>query len=216
MTRFTLVDVDQRSPEWIAARLGRLTSSRAADMLATIKSGQEAASRRNLRVQLVLERLTGRSHENGYASAAMKIGIEREADAIAAYEAITGRVLQRTGFLAHPSLMAGASLDGHCNDFEGIAEIKSPIPATHLDYLRTGTIPGEYYKQIVHALWITGAQWCDWLSFNPDFPEPLQVKLVRVPRNESEIKSYELAARLFLDEVERDAAEVRRMVEAAA
>jgi hypothetical protein len=211
---FTLIDVEQRTPEWHAARLGRLTSSRASDCLATLKSGQEAAGRRNLRIQLVLERITGRSHENGYVSAAMKQGIDREADAVALYEAITGRMLQRTGFLQHTDLLAGASLDGHFNDFEGIAEVKSPLPATHLDYLRTGIIPGEYAKQITHALWISGAQWCDWLSFNPDFPEPLQAKLVRVLRHDVEIRSYEIMARAFLNEVDRETEEVQRMVEA--
>jgi hypothetical protein len=59
---FTVVMAEQRSPEWFAARLGRLTGSRAADMLATIKSG-EAAARRDLRVQLVVERLTSTLQE---------------------------------------------------------------------------------------------------------------------------------------------------------
>jgi len=81
---------------------------------------------------------------------------------------LTRSILTSSGFLEHDTLMAGCSLDGHVGDFEGLVEIKCPQAATHLDYLKTGTIPGDYYKQITHALWITGAQWCDWLSFNPD------------------------------------------------
>lgn len=208
-------DVDQRSPKWAAIRLGKLTGSCAAEMMATIKSG-EAASRRNLRVRLVLERVTGRSQESGYVSAAMQAGIDRELDAFATYEALTGRLLTSTGFIAHDTLMAGCSLDGHVGDFEGIIETKSPLPATHLDYVKSGTIPGDYYKQIIHGLWITGAQWCDWLSYNPDFPEPLRVKLVRVHRDEAQIKSYELLARIFLAEVEKECSEVERLAGAVA
>ncbi len=213
---FIIVDCEQRSEAWFTARLGRLTASRAADMLGTRRDKTESAGRRNLRVQLVLERVTGRCMENGYVSPAMEQGIAREADAAALYEALTGRLLDRSGFLAHPTLMAGCSLDGHVGDFEGIVEIKSPIPATHLDYLKTGQIPDEYLKQIVHQLWMTGAQWCDWLSYNPDFPEPLQTKLVRVTRDEKILADYERAVVDFLAEVQREYDGVLALMEKAA
>lgn len=201
---------DQRSPEWAKARLGRLTASRVSEAFATHKDGKPAASRANLRVQLVLERLTGRSHERGFQSQAMQDGIERELDAQAAYEALTGRLLDTTGFVAHDELMAGCSPDGHLDDFTGIVEIKSPIPATHLDYLKTGKIPGDYLKQIYHSLWITGAEWCDWLSFQPDFPEPLRLKLVRVWAKDVDFQAWELNVRLFLTEVDKEFAELAR------
>ncbi len=210
--QFTVVDAPQRSEQWFAARLGRLTGSRASDMLSTLKTGKgEAAGRRNLRVQLVLERVTGRSLEDGFQSKAMEQGIIREVDACAMYEALTGTFLHSTGFLAHNTLLAGCSLDGHVGDFEGIIEIKSPQPATHLDYLRSGQIPDNYYKQILHGLWMSGAPWCDWLSYNPDFPAHLQTKLVRVERNEAEIKAYELMVRMFLGEVEAEVTAIREM-----
>jgi predicted phage-related endonuclease len=198
---FTVIDVAQRSDAWQTARLGRLTSSSAAEMLAVIKSG-EAAGRRNLRIRLALERITGQSQASSFQSAAMLAGIAREAEAAAHYEALTGSVLQHTGFLAHNSVMAGASLDGHVGDFAGIVELKNPIAATHLEYLTTGQIPGDYRKQIVHQLYVSGARWCDWLSYCPEFPIGLQVKLVRVERNDQEIASYALAAALFLKEVD--------------
>lgn len=200
---FTVIPCAQRTPAWVTARLGRLTSSRAADMLAVIKSG-EAASRRNLRVQLVLERLTGRSQERAYLSQAMIDGIEREAEARGWYEALTGRLLTETGFLSHDGALAGCSLDGHVGYFEGIVEIKAPIAATHLEYLKTGVVPGEYQKQITHALWISGARWCDWLTYQPDFPEEMQVRIVRVQRDEAAIAEYERKALAFLAEVERE------------
>lgn len=216
MRNVTIVDVAQRSPEWFSARLGRVTSSRADDVCATLKSGGEAAGRRNYRVQLVLERLTGRNQERTFQTAAMTQGVEREPDAVAIYEALTGRFLQTSGFLQHDELMAGASLDGHLDDFTGIVEIKSPLPATHLSYLRSGQIPSDYQRQIVHQLWMTGAQWCDWLSYCPEFPEPLQVKLVRVVRDQAAVDGYELLLRQFIRECEQEYAEVARMAMVAA
>ena len=213
---FTILDVTQRSPEWHAARLGRLTGSRAADMLSTLRNGGEAAGRRNLRIQLVLERITGRSQENGYQSPAMAQGIEREVDAAAVYESLTGQLLSTTGFLVHDSLMAGCSLDGATANFAGIIEIKCPQPPAHLDVLRSGRIPGGYMGQVVHNLWISNADWCDWVSFSPEFPPPLHVKLLRIHRHDVDIAAYELAARLFLSEVDREEETVRKMAERVA
>lgn len=205
-------EVAQRSPEWRALRLGRVTSSCADDMLATLKDPKkEAAGRRNLRVRLVLERITGRCLESNFVSAAMQQGMEREADARVLYEALTGRLLTNVGFVSHDSLMAGCSPDGVVGEFEGLVEAKCPLPATHLDYLRTGFIPTDYTRQITHQLWVTGAQWCDWISYCPDFPESLQLKMVRVYRDDVAMKSYEILLRQFLAEVEREAEEIQRM-----
>lgn len=206
--RFTIVNADQRSPEWFQARAGRLTGSRAADMLATIKSG-EAAARRDLRMQLVCERLTGQPQEDGFVNAAMQRGIDLEPLAFAAYEAQTGAVAVRSGFLSHVSLMAGCSLDGHVGNFDGIVELKCPKSATHLKYLRDGGVPKDYLPQITHNLWITGAQWCDFLSFDDRFPAELQVFYVRVERDEQAIAEYEAKALAFLAEVETEVSSIR-------
>ena len=202
--RFTIVTAEQRSPEWFAARAGLLTGSRAADMLATIKSG-EAAARRDYRLQLVCERLTGQPQEDGFVNAAMQRGIDLEPMAFAAYESLTGSVAVRTGFLRHQSILAGCSLDGHVDGFTGIVEIKCPKSATHLKYWRgPGKAPEDYLPQITHNLWITGAQWCDFLSFDDRFPVELQTFLVRVNRAEVDIDGYEKKALAFLAEVEAE------------
>lgn len=208
--RVTIVDALQRTPAWLQARCGQLTSSRAVDMLSTPRSGQdETAGRRNLRVQLALERITGRPQEGGYVSAAMRDGITREPQAREAYELLTGHLVTQTGFVQHPTLRAGASLDGHVGDLEGIVELKCPLAATHLEYLKTGVVPMDYQKQIVHLLWLTGAAWCDWLSFHPEFPEALQTKLVRVARDEAAIACYAECVARFLAEVDAEVEAVR-------
>lgn len=205
---FTVIDAEQRSEDWFMARLGRLTGSRAADMLATIKSG-EAAARRDLRVQLVCERLTQTLQEDPFINAAMQRGIDCEPLAFAAYESLTGQMATRTGFLAHNTLPVGCSLDGHVGAFEGLVEVKCPKSATHLSYLRAGKVPAAYVPQITHNLWVTGAAWCDFLSFDDRFPPHLQTFLVRHQRNEQEIAAYALAAALFLNEVSEEVEAVR-------
>lgn len=209
---FDILTADQRTPEWYQARVGRLTASRAADMLATIKTG-EAAARRDLRLQLVCERLTGQSQDDGYTNAAMERGIELEPRAFAAYEALTGAVAHEVGFLGHRTLLAGCSPDGAVDGFTGILELKCPKSATHLGYLQAGAVPSTYLPQITHALWITGAAWCDFLSFDDRFPEPLQVFLKRVTRADVDIAGYEAKARVFLAEVDTATLAVRTMAD---
>lgn len=207
MKAFRVIDAEQRSPEWFAARLGRLTGSRAGDMLATIKSG-ESAARRDLRMQLVCERLTGQLQEDGFINAVMQRGIELEPVAFAAYEGVTGNLVHRSGFLADVRHLAGCSLDGHVGDFEGIVELKCPKSATHLKYLRAGVVPTEHLPQILHNLWITGAAWCDFVSFDDRFPVNLQLFRVRVERDAQAIADYESKALAFLAEVENETAAV--------
>jgi predicted phage-related endonuclease len=209
-----VVCAEQRTPEWYQARVGRLTGSCAADMMARIKSG-EAAARRDLRLRLVCERLTGVSQEDVFVSPAMQRGIDKEADAFAAYEAHTGHLVQRVGFLAHDTLMAGCSPDGLIGDV-GIVELKCPKSATHLKYLRAKEIPTDYLFQVVHNLWITGAEWCDFVSFDDRFPRDLQLLCVRYARVPAEIDTYELMARTFLSEVDAELESVRGLAGVAA
>lgn len=202
----------QRSDEWRALRLGKLTGSRVGDAFATIKKG-ESASRRNLRLQLVLERITGRSQENGYVSADMERGTLLEDDARAAYEAETGIVVQSVGFVEHDSLLTGCSPDGLPHD--GLIEIKVPKAATHLEYLRGG-LPEEYRLQIIHGLWLTGAIWGDFVSYSDQFPAPLQLKITRLYASDIDLTAHELNVRLFLDEVEKEEQAVRQLADASA
>lgn len=212
---FTVLKCAQRSPEWFAARAGRLTGSVAADVFATLKSGGEPACRRDLRTKLVIERLTGVPQEDDYENADMRRGRELEPLARLAYETRTGLAVIESGFVAHDSILAGCSLDGHVGDFEGIVEFKAPRSARHLSYWRAGGLPAEHRYQVAHNLFVTGAQWCDFASFDPTFPAKLQLFVVRVERDAKEMASYEFAARLFLSEVEKEYAVTVGLMEAA-
>lgn len=195
----------QGSPEWLADRCGVASASRFAAVMATIKSG-EAAERRNYRTDLIVERLTGRPLEC-FTTAAMRQGIEREPDARRAYETATGALVEQVGFCRHDSLMAGASPDGLIDD-EGGLEIKCPERSAHLRYLQQDMEPPEYTWQIHGGMWITGRAWWDFVSFNPDFPEHLQLVVRRIKRNEDAIKKLADEVTRFLSEVD---AEVKRV-----
>jgi hypothetical protein len=209
----TIIHADQRSPEWVAARLGRLTASVIADAFAKTKSGW-GAGRKNLRTRLVLERITGQSQENGFVSADMLRGIELESEARATYEIETGRLVSPVGFLSHPELLTGASPDGFV-DADGVIEIKCPKAATHLEYLRGG-LPEEYRLQILQCLWLSGRAWGEFVSYHPDFPAPLRLKITRVTATAQELHAHELAVRLFLSEVDAEEREIRGLMTAAA
>lgn len=212
--KYTVIECDQKSADWHKARLGRLTGSVAVDITRTIKSG-EAASRRNLRVRLALERITGKSQESEFMSQAMDHGEEFEPKALAIYEAMSGTILERVGFLSCEVLMAGCSLDSFIEGRKGIVEVKCPKSATHLEYLRTKKIPNDYYWQCVHNLWVSGAEYCDFISYDEAFPEELQYLCVRLERDEKVIAEYAALASKFLAEVTVEVSEIQAMRAAA-
>ena len=127
----------QGSPEWLQARLGHVTASRFKDVLAKVKSG-EAASRRNYRVELAVQRLTGQIAES-YTNGAMQWGTQTEPDARDAYAFATDSQVEQCGFLHHPDLeWVGCSVDGLVGEDGGI-EIKCPFQsAVHVDTLLGG------------------------------------------------------------------------------
>ena len=190
--------MEQRSEEWFQARLGKVTASRVADVLAKIKSG-ESASRRNYKIQLVSERLTGEKQET-YINQAMQDGIDREFYARERYVQQFGEV-EEVGFVKHPTLEAGASPDGMVGE-DGIIEIKCPMGSTHTETLMTQDVPSRYVPQIQFQLLVTGRKWCDFVSYNPMFPEHLQVFVKRVEADPVYQKELESEVKQFLSEVD--------------
>jgi hypothetical protein len=189
-----------------------LCASDAADMLAKIKTG-EAAARRDLRLRLTIERLTGQPQDEVFANGAMAWGTEHEGEARLAYESLTGNLVHEVGFLAHDTLLAGCSPDGEMGGFKTLLEIKAPKSATHLGYVRGRKIPSVYLPQLTHQLWITSADAVEFFSYDPRMPTGLQTFWVTLTRGDVDIAAYELAARLFLDEVARDVLEVQALAD---
>ena len=190
--------MEQRTEEWFAARLGKVTASRVADVLAKIKSG-ESASRKNYKMELVVQRLTNKVGES-FTNAAMEWGTEQEPFARMAYEAHTGTFVKEEGFVDHPTIEGfGCSPDGIVG--EGLIEIKAPNTANHIETVLENKAPSKYIPQMQCQMACTGAKWCDFVSFDPRVPEDLQLFVVRVERDQEYIDSMEVEVKQFLSEV---------------
>ena len=190
--------MEQRTEEWFAARLGKVTASRVADVLAKIKSG-ESASRKNYKMELVVQRLTNKVGES-FTNAAMEWGTEQEPFARMAYEAHTGTFVKEEGFVDHPTIEGfGCSPDGIVG--EGLIEIKCPNTANHIETVLENKVPSKYIPQMQCQMACTGAKWCDFVSFDPRVPEDLQLFVVRVERDQEYIDAMEVEVKQFLSEV---------------
>jgi len=191
--------MEQRTDEWFTARLGKVTASRVADVVAKTKNGY-SASRDNYMADLIVERLTGQK-ASSFSNAAMEWGTEQEPNARAAYSARTGELVEEVGFIDHPVIpMSGASPDGLVN--EGCVEFKAPNTATHLEYLLAGKPVEKYATQMQWQMACTKRPWCDFVSYDPRLPEHLQLLIVRVPRDEKRIAELETEVRKFLAELD--------------
>ncbi len=202
--------IEQGSPEWHACRCGKATASRVADIMARGRSGQPSASRANYMAELVIERLTGRV-EDGYKSSPMERGNEVEPEAIDAYEFYTGNTTELVGFVDHPTIsMFGASPDRLVGE-DGLVEVKCPNPATHLATLLGKNIPGVYIKQMQGQLTSTERIWCDWVSYDPRFPEEMRLVVRRVERNPELIVDMTSAVEVFLAELDGKVKQLRQL-----
>ena len=207
-------NVVQGTPEWFAQRLGKVTASRLADVMAKIKTG-EAASRATYRAELVAERLTGKSAE-GFTNSAMKWGTDCEPLARSAYEAETGMLVTEVAMITHPSIeMAGASPDGLV-DAHGLLEIKCPDTKSHIATMLSGSVPAKYIPQVQWQIACTGRAWCDFVSFDPRLPEEMRMFLRRVERDNTLIGSLEREVETFLAEIDDTLKQLRRQYAEAA
>lgn len=195
-----ILDLPQGSEEWLKARAGFCTASKFKDVLAKVKVG-EAAGRRNYRMQLVTERLTGLPQDS-YRNTAMEYGTAMEPEACAAYEISTGEIVEHVGFIQGDTWI-GASPDGLLGDDGGL-EIKCPYQSTvHVETLQGGVVPSEHIAQIQGGMWISGRKWWEFVSFDPRMPEKLRLFVVRVKRDDAYIAKLAEEVKAFLAEVDR-------------
>ena len=192
--------MEQRTPEWYAARLGKVTASRVADITSKTKSGY-STSRANYMAELLCERLTG-TKADGYVNAAMQWGIDIEPSAREAYQSLLGVLVEETGVVNHPDMtMAGASPDGLIGDV-GMVEIKCPTTSVHIDTLMSGIVPSKHMAQIQWQMACTGRNWCDFVSYDPRMPENMWMFVQRVDRDEAYIEEIIKEVNLFLSELD--------------
>jgi putative phage-type endonuclease len=206
-------EIIQGSTEWFYQRLGKVTASRVAEVIAKTKTGY-STSRDNYMAQLVVERLTFTKTES-YTNAAMQWGTDQEPFARAAYEAAQGVMVEEVGFVRHPTIeWAGASPDGLVGgEGEGLVEIKCPNTLTMIETLLSQKVPGKYFTQMQFQLACTGRKWCDYVVFDPRMPAKAQLFVKRVDRDDAYIAEIEAEIVKFLAEVQSQVQQLNQYIE---
>ena len=206
-----MTEIEQRTDDWFAARLGKVTASALYKVLAKTKTGY-GADRGNYMTQLVLERITGQKAES-YTTAAMQWGIDQEPFARAAYEAKTGVLVEEVGFVPHPTIeAAGASPDGLVGD-DGMVEIKCPDSKTALEcWLSENPVEGKYFAQMQWQMRCADRAWCDYVVFDPRMPAKAQLFVTRVMRDDKWLADTEAEVVKFLAEVDAKVAALKKII----
>ena len=206
-----MIEIEQRTDDWYAARLGKVTASSLHKVLAKTKTGY-GADRGNYMTQLVLERVTN-SKADGYSSAAMQWGIDQEPFARAAYEATRGVMVDEVGFIPHPTIKdAGASPDGLVGD-DGMVEIKCPESKTALEcWLSENPVEAKYFAQMQWQMRCADRSWCDYVVFDPRMPAKAQLFIKRVERDDAWLEKAEAEVIKFLAEVDAKVAALKQII----
>lgn len=180
----------QGTAEWHQIRIGKITASRVADVVAKIKSGY-SARRKNYMAELIAERLTGQEADC-FVSKAMQWGTDHEPAARALYEFETEADIEQVGFVHHPSIArSGASPDGLVGKV-GLVEIKCPETATHIATLLAGAAPEDYAAQMDWQMaCMPERQWCDFVSYDPRLATHLQLFKERRERDDGRLRELE-------------------------
>lgn len=190
MDDLRIFDCAQGSPEWHEARRGVPTASRFADVL----SKGQGITRRKYLYTLVGEVLTGECAEP-YTNQHMERGHEMEADATNLYAFERDLEPVMVGFMRRGR--AGCSPDRLIGD-NGMVEVKSKLAHLQIEVLERDAIPPEHVAQVQGQLWVSGREWCDFVSYCPRLP--LFVK--RVERDEKYIATLAQAVADFVGELD--------------
>ena len=207
--------IQQGTDDWHSERIGFVTASKLAAVMASGRGGKPSETRKNYMVELAVARLTGKPIDSSFQTAAMQRGIELEAEARQIYEVKTGSFVALSEFIHHPTIpMTGASPDGIISsehDGQGILEIKCPLAKTHYEYLTEGSIPNGYILQMQWQMECADLAWADFVSYHPDFPENIQLLIVRQERDEKILGPVRDEVKAFLAELEETVEKLRRI-----
>lgn len=194
--------IEQGTPEWFALRLGKVTASRIADIMAKTKTGV-SASRGNYLIELALQRVTG-VFEESFINSAMEWGVMQEPHARMEYEVKNELFVEQLAFVDHPYIAwFGCSPDGLVGS-DGLVEIKCPNSKTHWETIKSQEVPSKYVFQIQTQIECTQREWCDFVSYDPRMPEKNKLFIKRIFRDDEAITQIKNGVITFLEEVEKE------------
>jgi len=206
-------EVIQGSDEWFAARMGKISASRLNDIMKKTKYG-ESTYKTRARMELAIERLTGKPAGSTFMNQAMHDGVEREPDARTLFEAVTGKEVALCGSFNHPTIeMASASPDGLLRDENAVLEIKCPTPVTHAYNLLSKKMDKRYIYQIQWQMACCEADYGYFASYHPDYPKAQQLRWLKVDRDDKLISELEMVVRDFDVEIDNLVNDLKKGVE---
>lgn len=197
-----IIDCEQGSPEWLAARAGIPTASEFHTVMAVGKQGGKSLTRVAYLNKLAGEILTGEPMPT-YTNADMERGKVMEDEARDLYAFMHGIEPQRVGFIRNGN--AGASPDSLIGDKGGL-EIKSAAAHVQIGRLLDGVLPSEHKAQVYGNLWISEREWWDFASYCPKLP----LFVIRVYRDEDYIAKIANEVELFNTELQQTVEFIRR------
>lgn len=186
------LDVKQGSLEWQLARLGIPTASQF-HRIVTPKTMRLSSGVDTYAHELLAEEMLGHPI-NEDESQFMTRGTALEQQAMQFYEFTRDVKTERVGLVLRDDALVGCSPDRLVGEDGGL-ELKCPSAAVHVSYMLNVADAGKFNAQIQGALWLTGRQWWDWLSYNPELPSVL----VRFHRDEKFIATLETAIGHFIE-----------------
>lgn len=201
-----ILDCEQGSDEWFAARCGKATASEFHSILAK----GEGKTRTAYLYRIISERLSGKPADT-FTNDNMERGKRLEPKARIAYELVTDSMVQAVGLILHDDLQVAASPDFLVGD-DGGGEIKSVLRTTQIETLFAGKMPTAHIPQVQGNLWVSGRKWWDFVSYCPDMPEEFSLIRHRIYRDEAYISNLESEVRRFLADVDQKMAEARYLV----
>lgn len=180
-----IVDCEQGTEEWFAARCGIPTAS-CFDKIIT-STGKKSTQSDTYLNQLIGESFVG--VQPSYSNEAMDRGKELEAEARGLFEFITDLEVQEVGLCYKDELKTvSCSPDGLIGDDSGI-EIKCPNLSTHVGYLRDGKVPTKYVAQVQGSMYVTGRDTWYFMSHFPGM-KPLIIKAEKDDDFQSMLDKY--------------------------
>lgn len=158
-----IIDCEQGTDEWFAARAGIPTASEFSTILAKGKGGSASITRTKYLYRLLGERITGEIAES-YTNSHMMRGNEMEEDAVNLYSMLNEVEAETIGFVRNGEI--GCSPDRFVGD-NGLLEIKTKLPHLLLPILEKGDVPTEHIPQIQGQMMVCERDWCDFVVYWP-------------------------------------------------
>lgn len=190
--------MEQGSQEWLDLRLGKVTASCFSKVIAKGRGNAPSKVRADYMLQLAAEIVTGQVQDT-YTNQYMEWGTETEPKARSMYELMNDVTVEEIAFIKH-SEHVGVSPDGLVGD-NGLLEIKCPKTTTQIQRVIAGVCPTEYIAQIQGQLWVSGREWCDFVSYDPRIKNDASYFEIRVERDEVFISDLAEAVDKFLEEL---------------